>query len=157
MLRVRKASPNASGITSSGFWGGMTLGRAGLGFVTGKYGERLCITIYLACAIVLQLLFWLIPQFLVSAVSVAFLGFFLGPLFPGAVMLTAKLLPKRMHISAIGFAMSIGGIGGTVFPFAIGAIASSKGVAVLQPVILSLIVVVTAVWLCFPRVSKREL
>ena len=154
MLRVRKASRFASGASGSGFWAGMALGRAALGFVTEKYGERLCVTVYLALSIVLQLLFWHIPQFEVSAVAVAFLGCFLGPLFPGAVMVTAKLLPKRIHVSAIGFAMAIGGTGGTVFPFIIGAIATSKGVEVLQPIILALLVVVAGVWLSFPRIKK---
>lgn len=134
----------------------MALGRAVLGFITERFGERLCLTIYLAMSVGLQLLFWLVPQFIVSAVAVAFLGFFLGPLFPGAVMLTAKLLPKHIHVSAIGFAMAMGGTGGTVFPFAIGAIASSKGVAVLQPIILALIVVVAGVWLSFPRIKKSD-
>lgn len=156
MLKVRHASPYASGVSGSGFWAGMTLGRAGLGFVTERYGERICLTIYLAICLGLELLFWLVPQFVVSAIAVAFLGFFLGPMFPGAVMVTAKLLPKRIHVSAIGFAMALGGTGGTVFPFIIGAIASSKGVKVLQPIILALIAVVTIVWLSFPRIKKRD-
>ncbi|KAK2029590.1 major facilitator superfamily transporter [Colletotrichum zoysiae] len=156
MLRVRKASAYASGVSATGFWAGQALGRACLGFVTEKYGERLCISIYLVICIALQILFWLVPQFIVSAISVAFLGFFLGPMFPGAVTMTAKLLPKHIHVSAIGFAMAIGGTGGTVFPFIIGAIATSKGVAVLQPIVLSLIAVVAIVWLCFPRIQKRE-
>ncbi|KFH45604.1 Bypass of stop codon protein-like protein [Hapsidospora chrysogenum ATCC 11550] len=156
MLRVRNASAYASGISGTGFWAGMAAGRASLGFVTERFGERLCVIVYLALSIGLQLLFWLVPQFIVSAVAVAFLGFFLGPLFPGAVMVTAKLLPKRIHVSAIGFAMALGGTGGTVFPFAIGALASYKGVAVLQPIILALIVVVALVWLSFPRIKKRE-
>ena len=71
-------------------------------------------------------------------------------------MMAAKLLPKHIHVSAIGFGMAIGGTGGTVFPFVIGAIASSKGVKVLQPIILALIVVLSGLWLSFPRVKKRE-
>lgn len=157
MLRVRNASRYASGISGTGFWAGMAAGRAGLGFVTERFGERLCVSIYLALSIGLQLLFWLVPEFIVSAIAVALLGFFLGPLFPGAVMITAKLLPKHIHVSAIGFAMALGGTGGTVFPFAIGAIASGAGgVRVLQPIILALIAVVTIVWLSFPRIKKGE-
>ncbi|PHH90139.1 hypothetical protein CDD83_4421 [Cordyceps sp. RAO-2017] len=156
MLRVRHASPIASGISGSGFWAGMALGRAGLGFVTERYGERLCISLYLAACLALELLFWLVPQFVVSAVAVALLGFFLGPMFPSAVMVTAKLLPRRIHVSAIGFAMAMGGTGGTVFPFIIGAIAASRGVAVLQPVVLALIVLILLVWLSFPRIQKKD-
>ncbi len=156
MLRVRKASPYASGVSGTGFWAGMAVGRATLGMVTERYGERLCVIIYLGLSLALQLLFWLVPQFIVSAIAVAFLGFFLGPLFPGAVMITAKLLPKHIHVSAIGFAMALGGTGGTVFPFIIGAIASHKGVSVLQPIILALIAVVAIVWLSFPKVKKED-
>ncbi|KAM3474495.1 hypothetical protein MY8738_007870 [Beauveria namnaoensis] len=154
MLNVRHASPYASGISGSGFWAGMALGRAGLGLVTERFGERLCLTIYLAICLGLELLFWLVPEFIVSAVAIAFLGFFLGPMFPGAVMITAKLLPKRIHVSAIGFAMSMGGTGSAIFPFIIGAIASKKGVTVLQPIILALIAVISLVWLSFPRIKK---
>ncbi|PMB64081.1 Bypass of stop codon protein 6 [Beauveria bassiana] len=154
MLNVRHASPYASGISGSGFWAGMALGRAGLGLVTERFGERLCLTIYLAICLGLELLFWLVPEFIVSAVAIAFLGFFLGPMFPGAVMITAKLLPKRIHVSAIGFAMSMGGTGSAIFPFIIGAIASKKGVTVLQPIILALMAVISLVWLSFPRIKK---
>lgn len=83
MLRVRNASPYDAGISGTGFWAGMTVGRAGLGFITERYGERLCVSIYLVCAVALQLVFWLVPEFVVSAVAVAFLGVFLGPMFPG--------------------------------------------------------------------------
>lgn len=134
----------------------MTLGRALLGFVTERFGERLCLTIYLAICVGLELLFWLVPLFVVSAAAVAFLGFFLGPMFPGAVMMTVKLLPKKIHVSAIGFAMALGGTGGTVFPFIIGAVASSKGVGVLQPIVLGLTAMASLVWLSFPRIKKTE-
>jgi fucose permease len=156
MLRVRNASPYDAGISGTGFWAGMAAGRASLGFVTERYGERLCVSIYLVICIALQLIFWLVPQFVVSAIAVAFLGFFLGPMFPGGVMMAAKLLPKHIHVSALGFAMALGGTGGTVFPFAIGAIAAKKGVNVLQPIILALIAVVAMIWLSFPRIRKRE-
>lgn len=156
MLRVRNASEFAAGASGSGFWAGMVAGRAGLGFVTERYGERLCISIYLAVAIGLQLLFWLVPQFIVSAVAVSFLGFFLGPMFPGAITVVAKLLPKHIHVSSMGFAMALGGTGGTIFPFAIGAIANSRGVKVLQPIILALLVVITGIWLLFPRIKKKD-
>ncbi|RDA89808.1 hypothetical protein CP533_0875 [Ophiocordyceps camponoti-saundersi (nom. inval.)] len=156
MLRVRHASPFAAGLSGSCFWAGMAVGRALLGFVNERYGERVCLTIYLVFCIALELVFWLIPNFIVSAIAVTLLGFFLGPMFPGGIMLMAKLLPKRIHVSAIGFAMAMGGSGGTVFPFIIGAIAASQGVGVLQPIIIGLIVLNITVWLSFPRASTKQ-
>jgi len=104
----------------------------------------------------LELLFWLVPQFYVSAVAVAFQGFFLGPLFPAAVVAATKLLPRHLHVSAIGFAAAFGGGGAAVFPFAVGAIAQAKGVQVLQPIILALLGIILALWLSLPRIHRKE-
>ena len=104
----------------------------------------------------LELIFWLVPQFYVSAVAVSFQGFFLGPLFPAAVVAATKLLPRHLHVSAIGFAAAFGGSGAAIFPFAVGAIAQAKGVQVLQPIILALLGVILGLWLCLPRIHKKN-
>ena len=156
MIRVRAASHYAAGISGTGFWAGMTAGRVSLGFLTELLGERRCVIFYLITALALELIFWLVPQFVVSAVAVAFLGFFLGPLFPAGIVMSTKLLPVHLHVSAIGFATAIGGTGGAVFPFVVGAIAQAKGVRVMQPVIAALLAVLFCLWLLLPRVKKRE-
>ncbi|KAK6381471.1 hypothetical protein LTS17_004529 [Exophiala oligosperma] len=159
MLRVRNGSPFASGMTSTGFWLGITVGRFVLGFVTGRLfkNERWAVTTYVSCSVVLQLLFWLIPNFYVSAVMIGFIGFFLGPMFPAAVVVLTKLLPKRLHVAAVGFACAFGASGGTVLPFAVGAIANAAGVKVLQPIILAALVLCLVVWLLIPRLPKQRL
>lgn len=102
----------------------------------------------------LELIFWLVPQFYVSAVAIALQGFFLGPMFPAAVVAATKLLPRHLHVSSIGFAAALGGAGAAVFPFAVGALAQAKGVQVLQPFILALLGAILCVWLGLPRMSK---
>ncbi|EEQ88899.2 MFS transporter [Blastomyces dermatitidis ER-3] len=158
MIRVRHASNFASGMASTGFWAGITVGRVVLGFVTPRLftSEKHAVTVYLGATVVLELLFWLIPQFVVSAVMAAFLGFFLGPLFPAAVIAATKLLPKHLHVSAIGFAAALGASGATILPFAVGAIAQVKGVQVLQPIVLAMLVVDAGIWLCLPSLSKKN-
>lgn len=111
MSKVREGTEFSSGLTATGFWLGMTVGRVGLGFVTPKLGERLAIILYSLFALALQLIFWLVPQFYVSAVSIALVGFFIGPFFPAAVIAAAKLLPVELHVAAIGFASAFGGSG----------------------------------------------
>jgi fucose permease len=54
------------------------------------------------------------------------------------VVATTKLLPKSLHVSAIGSSAVFGGGGAAVLPFAVGAIAQAKGVEVLLPSILAL-------------------
>ncbi|KAK7730592.1 hypothetical protein SLS53_008982 [Cytospora paraplurivora] len=156
MIDVRNGGAFASGMTATGFWLGIAVGRVVLGFVTPRLGERLALMIYLPAAMGLELLFWLVPQFFVSAVAVALQGFFLGPLFPAVVVAATKSLPKHLHVGAIGFAAAFGGGGAAILPFAVGAIAQSKGVGVLQPIVLTLLGVLLALWLALPSFSKKR-
>ena len=104
-----------------------------------RFGECRSTTVYLVVSVGVQLAFWLLPSFIVSAVAVALLGSFLGPLFPPGVVISTNLLPEHLHVSAIAFATAIGGTGGAGSPFAVGAIAQLKAVQVLQPIVLGLI------------------
>ncbi|KAG6006905.1 hypothetical protein E4U21_006624 [Claviceps maximensis] len=156
MLRVRHGEPFASGMSAVGFWLGITIGRAILGFVTPRLGIKLSTAIYIAAAAGLELIFWQVPQFYVSAVAVALQGFFLGPLFPNAILMASKLLPRQHHVVVIGFAAALGGCGAAVFPFVTGILAQTRGPQVLQPVVLSLLVVLLGIWFCFPRIGKRN-
>ena len=114
MTQVRHGKPFSSGLTATGFWLGLTVGRMTLGFVTPKIGERLAVIIYIVIALGVELLFWLVPQFIVSAVAIALLGFFIGPFFPAAVIMATKLLPRELHVASIGFSSALGGSGAAV-------------------------------------------
>ncbi|EME89683.1 uncharacterized protein MYCFIDRAFT_32211 [Pseudocercospora fijiensis CIRAD86] len=156
MQRVRKAPAFDSSLTSTGFWLGVTVGRIVLGVVTPRIGERWAIVGYLLTAMGLELVFWLVPQFVVSAVAVALLGFFLGPMFPAAVVVLSKVLPKHLHVGAISFTAALGMGGAAVLPFAVGAIASAAGVRVLQPIILAILAINLTMWLTLPRVPRDK-
>lgn len=45
MIRIRHGAPFASGMTATGFWLGITVGRLILGFVTPRIGEKLAISV----------------------------------------------------------------------------------------------------------------
>jgi len=156
MITVREAAEFAAGMTATGFWLGITIGRFVLGFVTPRIGEKMAIVIYLVLVTALELVFWLVPQFIVSAVAVGLQGFFLGPLFPAVVVVMSRLLPRNLHVSAIGFAAAIGMSGAAILPFAVGAIAQVKGVQVLQPIILALLVVILCLWLLLLRGGRKS-
>lgn len=178
MRRVRHGEPFASGMTATGFWLGITCGRVVLGFVTPKVGEKLSIVVslqkrlhpyvvmhecsrsclpqvYSLLAITAGLVLWLVPNFYSSAVAVSFQGFFLGPFFPAVVVVATKLLPRSLHVSAIGFAAAVGGVGASVLPFAMGALAEARGVQVLQPFIIALSGGILLLWLGLPRMPKK--
>ena len=81
MIKQRGAAPFPSAMAATGFWLGVTVGRFVLGFVTARLGERWSIVGYLVIGMALELVFWLVPKFVVSAVAVALLGFVLGPMY----------------------------------------------------------------------------
>ena len=108
MLKVRHGAPFAASMMATGFCLGITIGHVRLGFVTPRFGKRWSVAAYLVFGVALQLLFWLVPNFIVSAVAVALLGYFLGPLFLAAVIVIAKLLPKQQHVGAIGLRAAVG-------------------------------------------------
>ncbi|RXG41307.1 hypothetical protein VDGE_09630 [Verticillium dahliae] len=156
MIRVRNADRFPAGMTSVGFWLGLTVGRVVLGFVTPRLGVKVAVAVYLPATMALELVFWLVPQFYVSAVAIALQGFFLGPLFPAVIVAATKLLPRHLHVSTIGFAAAFGGSGAAVLPFAVGAIAQAKGVQVLQPIVLAMLVVLLGLWFCLPRFGSAK-
>ncbi|KAI1118191.1 putative MFS transporter [Nemania sp. NC0429] len=156
MIKVRHGPAFESGITATGFWLGLTVGRFVLGFITPRIGEKLAIIIYLVLSIAFELVFWLVPHFVASAVAVALVGFFIGPLFPSVIIVMSKLLPVHLHVSAIGFAAAFGGSGAAILPFGVGAIAQAKGVQVLQPVIVALFAALLLVWCALPRIGRKK-
>lgn len=159
MMKERHADGFLAGVTATLFWFGLSLGRIVLGFITGWIGERLAITAYLALCIAFQLAYWLIPTKIGAMVFVSCLGFFLGPLFPAAIVVATKILPTEYHVSAIGFSSAIGGGGAAVLPFIIGIIAEGHGVGVLQPIILVVLFFLVGIWMCLPertRTRKRR-
>lgn len=156
MLDIRHGTPFASGMVATGFWLGITLGRLALGFVTPLLGENFAVALYLSLCLVFTLLYSFIPSFLVSAITVSLLGFFLGPMFPAAVVATTKLLDQRLHVTSITFAAAVAGAGACVFPFAVGSIAKREGVGLLKWFVIAMNGVLLLVWLIGVPPIDRE-
>ncbi|PLB53300.1 MFS general substrate transporter [Aspergillus steynii IBT 23096] len=151
MVQVRGGGYYESGFIPTGFWAGVTLGRLVLGFVNDWLGERTSITIYLVLSIALELILWSVPNFTVSAIAVTFLGFFTGPLFPAALVIAAKLLPKHLHAPGIGLVSSLAGGGGAILPFVAGTISGARGMQSLQGFVLALLATLIIIWMLLPR------
>ncbi|KAK1500490.1 hypothetical protein CTAM01_06425 [Colletotrichum tamarilloi] len=156
MTRIRGATSVTGGAVATGFWGGMTAGRLFLSLVTIRLGEFWAMFLYLGVTIVLELIFWLVPNLVVSAVAAALIGVAMGPMYPVAVVLITKVMPRSLHVGTIGFAAAFGGSGGAILPFAVGAIAQAKGVQTLQPIVLAICVVLGLLWILLPRQPRQN-
>ncbi|KIO19920.1 hypothetical protein M407DRAFT_82133, partial [Tulasnella calospora MUT 4182] len=129
----RRGGGPSTGYVSSGFFGGMMLGRVLLLPVNQKVGKQRVIYIYSALVIALQFTVWFVPSLIENAIAVSFVGLFLGPIYPVSINVAAEILPAWLLVGAIGFIGAFGQAGSAVFPFMTGAIASKYGVQVLQP------------------------
>lgn len=63
--------------------------------------------------------------------------------------MSTKLLPKHLHVLLAS--LLLGGTGGAIFPFAVGAAAQVKGVEVLQPIMLVSLALISLLWLLLPK------
>ena len=111
LVTVRKGRLASVGYVSTGFYGGLALGRLLLVTPTSRFGERRMLLIYGAICLVLQLISWQVKNIIADAVAVSCMGFLLGPSFPTAISVGSKLLPRRIHASALGLVFVVAQVG----------------------------------------------
>ncbi|TFL07868.1 MFS general substrate transporter [Pterulicium gracile] len=132
IIEERGGGPS-SGYISSGFFGGLTLGRVALLWVNKKVGERRVVYLYTLLAIGFEIMVWFLPSLVGGAVAVSIVGFLLGPLYPIAMNHAARILPRWLLTASIGWIAGIGQAGSALLPFITGAFASRFGIVSLQP------------------------
>ncbi|KAI1367439.1 major facilitator superfamily domain-containing protein [Xylaria arbuscula] len=156
LTTVRGGKLSNVGYIPTGFYGGLLAGRLLLPEPTFRFGERRMILIYsIACA-ALQLVFWLQPSIVGSAIALSLIGFFSGPFFATGMSVASKLFPRESQPAALGFIFVLAQAGGAIFPSITGVIATHAGVAVLQPIVLALFVVGGIIWWLVPKVPSRD-
>lgn len=119
----------------------------------------MAVFLYLGLAIGLQLVVWLAPHVIADGLGLAFMGLFLGPLFPIMIEIASvKIRPKALHTTAIAFIVSFGSAGSALFPFIVGLIAQARGIQVLPPILVALLVAQAIIWACLgdPRKKKQN-
>ncbi|KAB2575406.1 hypothetical protein DBV05_g5897 [Lasiodiplodia theobromae] len=167
LIDYRGGDPAQVGYVTAGFFGGITLGRFALApFCHHRLigGERRAVVIFTLGALALDLLVWLVPNLLSNAVFVALCGLLLGPVYPCAQTVFARLLVDRRHLmtTSVGFISGAGSSGGALVPFVTGALAQVRGSGtwVLHPVCVVAFVGMVVCWWAMPgggrKVKGRE-
>jgi fucose permease len=155
LIHHRKGDPSQVGNVTSGFWGGITVGRFVLTHFAHKMGERIAVVLLIIGAAAFQLLVWLVPNIIGDAVAESIVGLFLGPVYPCATGVFSKLLPRSIQISSLSVVGSMGSSGGAVVPFITGLMAQKLGTVVLHPIVLTSFASMTVIWILLPRIGKR--
>ncbi|MCJ1325676.1 hypothetical protein MMC10_002339 [Thelotrema lepadinum] len=144
------------GYVTSGFWGGITLGRFVLSHLAHRMGERVAVIVLVVGATLLQLVVWFVPDIIGEAVAIALVGLLLGPIYAFAVSTYSRLLDRDQLVSALSFVSAMGSSGGAVAPFVTGIVSQKVGTWVVNPVAIGLFAVMVGVWVFLPRVEKRR-
>jgi fucose permease len=155
LIHIRHGDPSQVGNVTSGFWGGITVGRFVLTHFAQRIGEKPAVIGLVVGSAAFQLLVWLVPNIISDAVAESIVGLFLGPVYPCATAVFAKLLPKRLQIAGLAITQSMGSSGGAIVPFITGLLAARLSTVVLHPVVLVAFTGMIVVWLALPRIMKR--
>jgi len=150
IIKVRGGSPS-SGYVSSGFFGGLTLGRVLLLWVNAKIGERLALFIYAVLALAFELVVWIIPSLLWNAVAISVVGLLLGPMFPMAMNHSRRILPRWILTGSIGWITGFGQAGSAFLPFITGSVVENFGMQSLQPLLVTMMVLLMVIWGVIPN------
>ncbi|KAK7215827.1 hypothetical protein V2G26_003830 [Clonostachys chloroleuca] len=156
MLRVRHSSTQHASTCSSSFWIGMAAGRLILGLLTDRIGVKRATNGYIVCALVFQILFVTVEGQVTSAILIALVGFFCGPLFPSCIILLTRLLPRDLNVAAVSFVASVGQIGGAFLPFGLGALSQLIGLGVFGVVIVIQLFCCLVLWILFSGLRPVE-
>ncbi|KAJ7892857.1 major facilitator superfamily domain-containing protein [Mycena olivaceomarginata] len=145
----------SSGYISSGFFGGIMVGRLVLLWLNKKVGEQRVLYLYAVLAIGLELVVWFVPSLIGGAVSVSLIGVVLGPMYPIVMNHAGRIVPRWLLSGSIGWIAGFGQAGSALFPFITGAIASKTGIKALQPLLISMMAMFPVLWALVPITPRR--
>ncbi|KAH7325496.1 MFS general substrate transporter [Rhizoctonia solani] len=146
----------SAGYISSGFFGGLMLGRIGLIWLNEKVGERRVVYAYVLLAIGLEMTVWMLPHLLGNAIAFALVGVLMGPMYPIGMNVLRTVVPKWLLTGSMGWVASVGQAGAALFPFLTGILIQKYGVGVLQPILVVLLGGMTISWALVPSNIKRR-
>ncbi|ORZ13545.1 major facilitator superfamily domain-containing protein [Absidia repens] len=147
LVEGKHGDPISMGKVLSMYWGALAIGRIILGYISGRYGEKRSVTIFTLLTLIGICCIWKVDDLRVDATVFVLIGALLGPMFPTAISLTSKTLPKELYPTSIGFIAGVGASGAAFLPFLTGQIAGHYGMLCLPIVCLVMGAVMQIAWL----------
>ncbi|KAL1409914.1 hypothetical protein Q8F55_003913 [Vanrija albida] len=155
-LIAERGGGDSSGYVSAGYFGGLTIGRVVLIPVTNFIGKRLATHVFTLLCIALMVVVWTVKSLIGNAVAYAFVGVFLGPMYPIVMIVILDVMPFELQAGTIGWIASLGQVGSAFMPFVTGAISQKHGVWILQPLMISIMGVWMVCWALVPRTRVQQ-
>jgi fucose permease len=155
LISARGGDPSRVGYVTSGFWGGITLGRFVLSPLGRRVGEKAFVYAIVAGAALFQLLAWRVPNVVGDAVAVAVVGLLLGPVWPVAAVVFTRNMSRAEQVRGLSIISAFGSSGGALAPFTTGMLAQAAGTFVLHPIAIGLCLLMLLCWYLIPGIRKR--
>ncbi|KAF9480471.1 MFS general substrate transporter [Pholiota conissans] len=147
------ANPKTAGYVTSGFWGGITIGR----LFWGHYSSRLTPVrrkfVVLGCMCVgisMQILIWVVNSDVENAFSTSMIGLFYGPVFPASLALANDVLPSEIRMISMALISATSSIGASLFPFLAGLLSSADTIRIVPYITVPLAATIICLWVTFP-------
>lgn len=156
IVNERGGGPDA-GYISSGFFGGLMVGRVLLLPVNAWLGERRVIFLYALLTIVLDIVIWQVRSLIGNGVAVSIIGVLFGPMYPIVMHQAGLILPPRILAGAVGYIAGFGIVGGAIVPFVTGALANKYEIRVMPIVVLVMTPVMALLWGLAMRQHKHRI
>ncbi|KIJ68723.1 hypothetical protein HYDPIDRAFT_81703 [Hydnomerulius pinastri MD-312] len=158
LLGRRYSDPQTTGYVTSGFWGGMTVGRllwdfcaSSLSYTRRKYLLQGCIPAWHSVvAFLMHLTIWLINSVIENGIAAAVVGSVFGPIYPAMLGFANEVLPSDVHMVSMTILCAAASAGSALFPFIYGLLANVYGVQVFSFLTLSQAAAISALWILFP-------
>ncbi|ODV95965.1 hypothetical protein PACTADRAFT_16143 [Pachysolen tannophilus NRRL Y-2460] len=131
LLKVEDTTGVKASYITSSYWFALTLGRFLLGLVIGKWFENNEYTVAMfLCALIAAsaFLFAFVDTLAFKILTIALLGFFVGPMYPTSVIVAMKTIPSSVIVLAIGFIVGTSSTGASVLPYSIGWLSEMKSI-----------------------------
>ncbi|KAL1706567.1 MFS general substrate transporter [Schizophyllum commune] len=152
----KRGGGESAGYISSGFFGGLTVGRLALIWVNKKVGEYRALFMYLVISICLEITIWFVPSIIENGIAVSLVGVLLGPMFPILLGQATRVVPKVYLTPSVGFIAGIAMVGSALLPFATGVLSNQYGIGALQPFVVSMMCTMFTIWCFVPNSERRS-
>ncbi|OKH58401.1 MFS transporter [Scytonema sp. HK-05] len=135
-----------AGYSISAYWLGLVIGRFSLGRFMQRFGTVRTVDISLALLTGGLMMWWLLPNQLLSLPCI---GFALGTIFPATIWLVPQRVPTQLVPATIGFVTSVASLGAATVPTAAGWVAARAGLETIPALMVPLVILMAVLhrWL----------
>jgi len=145
LTEKRGMSDQVAGALVAAYWGGLTVGRFGLGTLGHKVQPNRLMNQATALAVGAVAWLWIDPGGF-GAAGLPVTGLAFAPMFPVMVNRTPVYLGPDRSNRAVGYQLAASSLGFVTTPLLIGVLADNHGIMVAPPVAFGAVVLLAGVW-----------